>query len=81
MSETICGSPDQPLRIGDTEIECYVLDDGTHVLTQASFLRALGRHPKANTRRGNDHETLGWIGTRSSSGLPLTRGYGSVKLY
>jgi P63C domain len=51
VSETICGSPDQPLRIGDTEIECYVLDDGTRVLTQASFLRALGRHPKANTRR------------------------------
>jgi len=39
------------LRIGDSEIECYVLDDGTRVLTQASFLRALGRHPKANTRR------------------------------
>lgn len=51
VSEAICGSPDQPLRIGDVEIECYVLDDGTRVLTQASFLRALGRHPKANTRR------------------------------
>ena len=51
MSATICGSPEQPLRIGDAEIECYVLDDGTRVLTQASFLRALGRHPKANTRR------------------------------
>ena len=51
VSEAICGTPDQPLRIGDTEIECYVLDDGTRVLTQASFLRALGRHPKANTRR------------------------------
>ena len=51
VSAAICGSPDQPLRIGDSEIECYVLDDGTRVLTQASFLRALGRHPKANTRR------------------------------
>ena len=51
VSAAICGSPDQPLRIGDAEIECYVLDDGTRVLTQASFLRALGRHPKANTRR------------------------------
>ena len=28
-----------------------MLDDGTRVLTQASFLRALGRHPKANVRR------------------------------
>lgn len=51
VSTAICGSPDQPLRIGDVEIECYVLDDGMRVLTQASFLRALGRHPKANTRR------------------------------
>jgi hypothetical protein len=51
VSAAVSGSPDQPLRIGDAEIECYVLDDGTRVLTQASFLRALGRHPKANTRR------------------------------
>lgn len=28
-----------------------MLEDGTRVLTQASFLRALGRHPKARTRR------------------------------
>lgn len=47
----ICGSVDKPLVIGDIEVECYVLEDGTRVLTQASFLRALGRHPKANTRK------------------------------
>lgn len=51
VTEAVCGSPDQPLRIGNVEIECYVLEDGTRVLTQASFLRALGRHPKANVRR------------------------------
>src|SRR5664280_281309 len=51
VSEAVCGSPDQPLRIGDIEIECYVLDDGRRVLTQASFLEALGRHRKANVRR------------------------------
>ena len=51
VSETICGSPDQPLRIGDSEIECYVLDDGTRVLTQASFLESLGRHRRANVRK------------------------------
>ena len=57
LPEAICGSPDQPLRIGDIEIECYVLEDGTRVLTQASFLRALGRHHRANTRRvdGEEH--------------------------
>ena len=51
VSTAVCGSPDQPLRLGEIEIECYVLDDGTRVLSQASFLRALGRHPKANVRR------------------------------
>lgn len=51
MSEAVCGSPDQPLIIGDIEIECYVLNDDTRVLTQAGFLEALGRHRKANVRR------------------------------
>ncbi len=46
----VCGSSDKPLRVGDAELSCYVLDDGTRVLTQASFLQALGRHPRANTR-------------------------------
>jgi hypothetical protein len=51
VNEAVCGSPDQPLRIGEIEIECYVLDDGRRVLTQATFLEALGRHRKANVRR------------------------------
>ncbi len=46
----VCGSPDRPLKIGDVELACYVLDDGTRVLSQASFLQALGRHRRANTR-------------------------------
>jgi hypothetical protein len=51
VGQVICGSPDKPLRIGDIEIECYVLEDGTRVLTQSSFLQSLGRHPRANVRR------------------------------
>jgi hypothetical protein len=58
LSEAVCGSPDQPLRIGNIAIECYVLDDGTRVLTQASFLAALGRHPKANVRREGGEERI-----------------------
>lgn len=59
VSEAVCGSPEQPLRIGEIEIECYVLDDGRRVLTQASFLQALGRHRKANVRReGGGEEQL-----------------------
>lgn len=52
------GPPDRPLRIGEIEIECYVLEDGTRVLTQASFLEALGRHRKANVRREGDEEPM-----------------------
>ena len=56
ISQAICGSADQPLVIGGVEIECYVLDDGTRVLTQAGFLEALGRHRKANTRREGEEQ-------------------------
>lgn len=43
------GSPDRPLRLLDAEIPCYVLNDGTRVLTQQGFLLALGR---ARTAKG-----------------------------
>ena len=39
------------MRITDIELECYVLEDGTRLLSQAGFLSALGRHRKANVRR------------------------------
>jgi hypothetical protein len=58
LSEAVCGSPDNPLRIGEIELECYVLEDGTRVLTQAGFLEALGRHRKANVRREGGEEQL-----------------------
>lgn len=35
-----------------------MLEDGRSVLTQASFLRALGRHPKANVRREGGEERV-----------------------
>jgi hypothetical protein len=35
------------LRIGELEIQCAVLEDGTRVLTQKTFLQAIGRtHPR-----------------------------------
>jgi hypothetical protein len=38
------GSVDHPLRIGEVEIGCYVLDDGTRVVTQAGLAMAVGMH-------------------------------------
>ena len=50
------GSPDSPLVIANVELQCYVLSDGTRVLTQAGFLEALGRHRKANVRKEGSEE-------------------------
>lgn len=36
------GSADHPLRIGDVEIPCFVLEDGTRVLSQGGFSGAVG---------------------------------------
>jgi P63C domain len=58
LPDAICGSPDRPLRIGDISLSCYVLEDGTRVLSQAGFLEALGRHPKANVRREGGEDRM-----------------------
>lgn len=52
------GSPDRPLKIGNVQIPCYVLKDGTRVLSQGHFLVAMGRHPKANVRKEGEEEQL-----------------------
>lgn len=44
------------LKIGDEELACAVLEDGTRVLTQAELLVALGRHRKANVRNVEGEE-------------------------
>lgn len=36
------GSSDHPLRIGDVEISCYVLEDGTRVLSQRGLQTGIG---------------------------------------
>lgn len=46
------GSPEKPLRLLDAEIPCYVLSDGTRVLTQQGFLMALGRSRSAKGGTG-----------------------------
>ena len=46
------GSPDRPLRILGVELPCYVLADGTRVLTQDGFLRAIGRSPRPAAGKG-----------------------------
>lgn len=52
--EVVSGSADRPLRIGEATIECYVLEDGTRVLSQGGMLTALGRSRRMNTKPGDD---------------------------
>ena len=40
--KVIAGAPDRPLRIGDTEIPCFVLEDETRVLVQRGMATGLG---------------------------------------
>ena len=40
--KVIAGAPDRPLRIGDIEIPCYVLEDEARVLSQRGLQSAIG---------------------------------------
>lgn len=52
--KAISGSADRPLMIGDVAIECYVLEDGTRVITQGAMLAAVGRSPRVSVKPGDD---------------------------
>ncbi len=53
MSEilkVIYGAPDRPLKIGELEIPCYVLEDEKRVLVQTGLIKALGMSPGTGSR-------------------------------
>ena len=51
LPRAVCSSADnKPLRLADVELDAYVLEDRTRLLSQAGFLRALGRNKRAATR-------------------------------
>lgn len=52
LPKAIFGSKETPLKIGELTVDCYVLEDGTRVLTQESFLTVLGRAAKAKGGHG-----------------------------
>ena len=51
----LAGRPDWPLRIGDIEIPCYVLEGEIRVITQGGLLTAIGRSrtPRQKTIRSS----------------------------
>lgn len=54
MLETIAGATDRPLKIGDIEIPCYVLEDETRVLAQRGMVSALGMARGSSGGSGGD---------------------------
>jgi len=42
VSKTLAGSADRPLEIGGVQIDCYVLEDETRVLSQRGMFKGLG---------------------------------------
>jgi len=42
IKKAIYGSPEKLLKIGDVEVECYVLEDGTRVLSGRGMQQAVG---------------------------------------
>lgn len=48
------GSEDHPLKIGDTEIACYVLEDGRRVLQQTGLIGALNMSHGGSYSTGGD---------------------------
>jgi hypothetical protein len=55
------GSQDHPLRIGDVEIPCYVLEDGTRMLSQRGLIGGLGMKPGGSSH-GADRLALFFAG-------------------
>jgi hypothetical protein len=60
------GSPDHPLRIGNIEIPCFVLDNGKRVITQAGMLSALAMSQGTATKGGGDRMS-NFISTKAIS--------------
>jgi hypothetical protein len=55
------GDNDHPLRIGDVEIPCYVLDDGTRVLSQRGLVSGLGMSRGSNPRAGGGDRLVNFL--------------------
>jgi hypothetical protein len=50
--KAVFGSPDRPIRIGDTKVPCYVLDDGRRVITTAGMTDTLNIARGGSMKKG-----------------------------
>lgn len=59
------GSPDHPLKIGDAEIPCYVLEGGKRVLVLNGMLQALDMSQGTADKRGEGNRLAKFINTKA----------------
>ena len=71
------GDQDHPLRIGDVQIPCYVLEDGRRVLSQAGMVSSLGM-VKGGSSRGGDRLVKFATGERIKPFLPNSLSDGTL---
>jgi len=66
--EAIHGSADHPLKIGNLEIPCYVLEDGKRVLVQNGMLTALDM-AQGTAGRGEGNRLVKFMNTKAMLGF------------
>lgn len=54
----LAGAPDNPLRIGDVDIPCYVLEGEIRVLSEYGFLTSIGRSGQRSGRQRSHIDQL-----------------------
>jgi len=54
LPKVICGAPDRPLRIGEIEIPCYVIEGEKRVLVQRAIVSAMGMARGGSSKGGGD---------------------------
>src|SRR5262245_58742994 len=69
MPKSAFGSVDKPLRLGDAEIPCYVLDDGRRVLVQRGLQAGIGMSTSGGT--SGAHRLARFLEGLAAKGLDL----------
>lgn len=58
ISQAMFGSTDRPLKIGELEITCYVLEDGRRILVRSGMYKSLGMSEGTGSRSLSEGDRL-----------------------
>ncbi|MBX3321369.1 MAG: P63C domain-containing protein [Phycisphaeraceae bacterium] len=68
VPEVLCGSPDRPMRLGEVEVACYVLDDERRVIIQRGMMTALDM-AQGTAGRGDGDRLSRFLATKALNSL------------